>query len=206
MVLIGMGGKYPAERQVLHAMFRARKHVFVDILKWDVPVLGGQYEIDEFDDEHAIYVLILGKDGHHLASARLLPTTRPHILETLFPDLCTHAVPKGPRIFEITRFCLDPGQRARERRHARNLLVSTLVSFALQRGISIYTGVAELGWLQQILAFGWDCRPLGPPCGLERRMLGALAIHIASDTPLRLAEKGIWATTDGPAADLLEAA
>ncbi|HWU72384.1 MAG TPA: acyl-homoserine-lactone synthase, partial [Sphingomonas sp.] len=39
------------EREVLRRMFEARKEVFVDLLGWDVPVLDGRYEIDQFDDE-----------------------------------------------------------------------------------------------------------------------------------------------------------
>lgn len=34
----------PAPDAVLRAMFAARKAVFVDLLKWDVPVLAGRYE------------------------------------------------------------------------------------------------------------------------------------------------------------------
>lgn len=34
----------PASDAVLRAMFAARKSVFVDLLKWDVPVLDGAYE------------------------------------------------------------------------------------------------------------------------------------------------------------------
>jgi acyl-homoserine lactone synthase len=71
-------------------------------------------------------------------------------------------------------------------------LVSALARHALEANISTYTGVAEINWLQQILAFGWDCRPLGIPLQLECGMLGALAIHIGPDTPERLAANGIW--------------
>jgi acyl-homoserine lactone synthase len=70
--------------------------------------------------------------------------------------------------------------------------VSGLVSFALEHGIRTYTGVAEMGWLQQILAFGWDCRPLGAPLPLGGRLTGALAICISSETPALLDRNGIW--------------
>ena len=56
---------------LLRAMFAARKAVFIDLLGWDLPVLAGQYEMDQFDDEHARY-LILSDNDDHLASARLL--------------------------------------------------------------------------------------------------------------------------------------
>ena len=38
-------------------MHRDRKKIFVDALKWDVPVVDGQYEIDQFDTDDAIYLL-----------------------------------------------------------------------------------------------------------------------------------------------------
>jgi acyl-homoserine lactone synthase len=173
-------------------MFEDRRHVFVDLLKWDVPVLDGRFELDEFDDGHATYVIVADEAGDHLGSARLLPTTRPHILGSLFSNLCAAPPPVGPRVFEITRFCLSRRQNAASRRATRNQLVSGLAAYALQTGIRTYTGVAEVAWLQQILAFGWDCRPLGAPVRHASGMLGALAIEIRDDTPALLAANGIW--------------
>ena len=63
----------PSRDLALRAMFEARKQVFVDLLKWDVPVLGGRFEVDQFDDEHAAYLVLSDDEGRHLASARLLP-------------------------------------------------------------------------------------------------------------------------------------
>lgn len=195
-----------ANNNVLRAMFRARKEVFIDLLKWDLPVLGGEYEVDSFDNELAEYLIVSGSDGHHLGSARLLRTSGSHILGNLFPFLCANEVPRGPGILEITRFCLDRHQRAIERRMTRNRLVSALVSFALDRGIHTYTGVAEVGWMQQILAFGWRCRPLGSPQQLDCGMLGALAIEIDANTPALLEANGIWASEPLRAAELAHAA
>ena len=36
----------PDEDHILRSMFAARKSVFVDLLKWDVPVIDGAYEVD----------------------------------------------------------------------------------------------------------------------------------------------------------------
>jgi acyl-homoserine lactone synthase len=179
------------EDAMLRAMFAARKRVFVDLLKWNVPVLAGQYEVDQFDDPHAVYLVLTDDEGAHLGSARLLETERPHILDTMFRELSDGPVPCGPRIREITRFCLDPTQNARQRRITRDTLVSALADYALATGIEHYTGVAELGWLQQILAFGWDCEPLGLPQRYGQSLLGALQIHLAPDTPQLLAAAGI---------------
>ncbi len=180
------------EEAALRAMFAARKEVFVDLLKWDVPVLDGRYEIDQFDDEHANYLILIDDTGEHLGSTRLLPTTRPHILDTLFPTLGGVTPPRGRQVMEITRFLLDRRLDARGRRHVRNQLVTAIVEHGLDHGITNYTGVAEIGWLQQILSFGWDCAPLGLPFDHDGKLLGALTITIAEDTPARLAAAGIW--------------
>jgi acyl-homoserine lactone synthase len=190
----------------LREMFEARKRVFVDLLKWDVPVLHERYEVDQFDDEHAIYLIVAGVDGGHAASARLLGTTRPHILDSLFPDLCASPSPRGPNIFEITRFCLDPNQGSQSRLESRNRLVSGLVRYALDHGIGTYTGVAEMGWLQQILAFGWRCAPLGLPRTICGKMLGALRIEISPETPALLEANGIYRHAPLRRLEMLEAA
>jgi N-acyl-L-homoserine lactone synthetase len=191
MIVVGSRSQEPAGEPLLQAMFESRKQVFVDLLKWDVPVLAGRYEIDQFDDEHAVYLIVAGPDGRHLGSARLLPTARPHILDSLFPSLCAGELPRGPGCFEITRFCLGRNQNARARLETRNRLVSALARYALENGISTYTGVAELAWLQQILAFGWRCRPLGLPQRISGRTLGALRIDIDAETLALLAANGI---------------
>lgn len=184
----GAGG----EAQVLRAMYAARKRVFVDLLGWDVPVLAGQYEIDQFDDPNAQYLILTDLERRHMGSARLLPTTRPHILEDLFAHLCDDAPPTGPGIFEITRFCLDPAPRAVERRQVRNQLVTALVEHALANGVHAYTGVADAGWMAQILKFGWRCRQLGATVERDGQHLGALRIEVDADTPALLAATGIW--------------
>ena len=182
-----------SEDDVLRAMFAARKEVFVDLLHWDVPVLHGRFEIDQFDDEHARYLVVTDPDGRHLASARLLPTTRPHILADLYAPLCDSDVPQGPDVYEVTRFCLDRHIDARARRMARDQLVLAIAQFGLAEGITLYTGVAEVGWLQQILSFGWRAYPLGKPQWIGGMRLGALAIEIDHDTPRLLADAGIRA-------------
>ena len=207
MALIVEGGcPDPCSDRTLRTMFEDRKNVFVDLLKWDVPVLDGRFEIDEFDDCHAIYIIIADADGDHLGSARLLPTTRPHILDSLFAGLCAAPPPNGPAIAEITRFCLSRRHNAAVRRRTRNQLVTALAWHALETGIRTYTGVAELAWLQQILAFGWDCRPLGAPARLECGTIGALAIEIRADTPDLLAANGIWDLAGEPAIRIAQAA
>ena len=186
---------------VLRAMFIARKQVFVDLLRWDVPVLENRYEIDQFDDERATYLVIADNRGGHLGSSRLLPTTQPHILGDLFAGLCDGVSPRGPDIFEITRFCLDRSLNARDRRIVRDTLVFAIVDHALQFDIGTYVAIAEMGWFQQILAFGWTCAPLGMPHAHNGNLIAALSIDIDHATPALLSQAGVVPGSCAIAAD-----
>lgn len=179
------------ENDALRAMFRARKEVFIDLLKWDLPVLADEFELDQFDRD-AEYLILLEDGVRHRASTRLLRTDQPHLLGDLYPHLCAGPVPVGPNIREITRFCLDRHQRTSERRSARNQLVTALAEHALASGITAYTGVAELGWFEQIRRFGWACEALGQPVIHEGRKLVALHIRIDGATIDRLRATGVY--------------
>ncbi|MGN6279012.1 MAG: acyl-homoserine-lactone synthase [Sphingomonas sp.] len=174
-------------RDLLAAMHAARKRIFVDLLGWRIPH-DGTYERDAFDDDDAVYLVVDDPDdGAHLASARLLRTDRPHILGALFPQLCEGKVPSGPDVREITRFCLAPGIGRAARLAARKQLVRSFVEYALLAGIQSFTGVAEMGWLTQVLSAGWDVRPLGLPQVIDGSLLGALEITITAQTLHQLA-------------------
>lgn len=180
------------QTHAMRAMWRARKAVFVDLLGWHVPVLADAYEIDQFDDEAAQYLILLDKEGRHRASARLLRTDRPFLLGTLYSHLCARTPPTGPTVREITRFCLDRGQSAAQRRLARDQLVTALVEHALTNGITDYVGVAECGWFEQVRRFGWECLALGQPLRQAGRSLIALHIGIHPDTRDRLRRGDIY--------------
>ncbi|MFO6447011.1 acyl-homoserine-lactone synthase [Erythrobacter sp. NE805] len=174
-------------------MFHARKRVFVDALGWNIPVVEGAYEIDQFDTPEATYIIVTDPHGRHRASARLLPTERSYILRDLFPCLCSGAVPRSPHLREITRFCIQPGLPATERRLARNQLVSALADFAVDCSLEGYTAVASRVWFEQIAKFGWKCSPLGPPREINREELVGLQIRIDTNTKADLARRAIYA-------------
>jgi acyl-homoserine lactone synthase len=178
-------------RDTLHLMFAARKRVFVDIMRWDVPVLAERFEIDQFDDAYARYLVVVGDDGCHLASARLLPANRPGILSTLYPELSDEPLPNDMRTFEITRFCLSPDITSQVRAAARNRLIMALAEHALSRSIDAYVAVTSAAWIDTVLGFGWSARRLGDAKRYGGRRLGALLIEITHDVLHRLALKGI---------------
>ena len=63
---------------------------------------------------------------------------------------------------------------------------------ALANQIHSFTGVAEWPWFQQILGFGWTCRPLGLPTSEQGRSLVALQIDVDDRTREQLRASGIF--------------
>lgn len=161
-------------------MYADRKKVFVDRLGWNLPVQDGRYEVDQFDGEAAVYLLATDEAGAHAGSLRLLPTVRPHLLSEIFPDLCERGVPRGPDIWEITRFCTAP--QLADPTPVRQELLLGVVEYALMAGIRRYTCMTHVPHLNGVLAVGWDCEPLGLPRDDGGVMVGALAINITPET------------------------
>jgi acyl-homoserine lactone synthase len=178
---------------LLRSMFADRKRLFVDLFGWDVPVVDGQYEMDQFDNADTIYLIVADDDGGHAASIRLFPSTRPHMLGTIFPHLCPFGVPVDNTTWESTRLCLPQRHGAERRRILRNMLFSAMVDVALERGIERYTGVIPDPFRKEVLAMGWQAEPLGPAVRIPGGPIGAFLIHVRPDTPERLRWTGVYA-------------
>jgi acyl-homoserine lactone synthase len=151
---------------MLEQMWRQRSAVFVDNMGWDLPTKNG-LEIDEYDRDDTVYLLASDGDRNVTASARLLPTTGPHLMTDLFSDMCETGVPTGPKIWEISRYYVRPMTPTR-----RNLLLGlkcgiTLVygaaEYALLNGIEQITFVTDMDRTPEILGAGYDVTPLGLP-------------------------------------------
>jgi acyl-homoserine lactone synthase len=177
---------------LLRSMFADRKRLFVDLFGWDVPVVDGELEIDQFDAAGAIYIVAADEKGGHEASLRLLPSMRPHILDTLFPHLCPEGVPVGQSTYESTRLCLPQRHGAERRRALRNALFSAVVDVALERGIERLTGVIPDAFRKELLAMGWQAELLGPAVASPGGPIGAFLIHVKPDTPERLRWTGVY--------------
>jgi len=79
--------------------------VFVQALGWEVPGVArdGVHEEDQFDSEECVYVIAVASNGI-CGCARLLPTTRPYVLEQMFPSLVQGArQQRSDRVWEMSR-------------------------------------------------------------------------------------------------------
>jgi len=78
------------------------------------------------------------EEGKVLGYQRMLPSTRPHLLSDVMPELCEVERPVGPHVWEWTRYCVVQGHRDRGRALSPigNALLSGIVEWGLYSGIS----------------------------------------------------------------------
>lgn len=155
-------------RRELREMHVQRKRLFVDQLGWPIEH-SGEMEADAFDTDAALYLLHFDGAGRLLASARLLRTDQPHLLDTVFSHLCTDAVPHGEHIWEATRFCPSPEiQDSQSRRVLLGEIIAGILEAGLLFGMSHVTFVASGALKPLALASGWTVTTLGPAQRYQR--------------------------------------
>jgi acyl-homoserine lactone synthase len=119
-------------RHLYHAqlweMFVERRKAFYDKCGWkDLMVFEGG-EVDDFDDDKAVYLLALDEDERVEAGMRVRPTRDRCILADKYPHLIGAGAPvlKGPEAWESTRiFTSDRGRERRDESHRRSREVGT---------------------------------------------------------------------------------
>lgn len=189
-------GYYVEERSgrergaLLEAMFRQRYEVFVRRLRWDLPVTEGR-ETDQFDRLDSRYLLLLNDNEDRLSgSLRLLPSSGPHVLSEVFPSLCEHGVPRGDRIWEVSRMCICPTLRPQPvREYVIDLMAVNVVETALLNGVEQLTFVVGSTLMQRVIGMGWDIRPLGLPQPCGREVVTAFKVELSPETLRVLGER-----------------
>ncbi len=85
------------------AMARYRYRVFVGQLGWDLPV-PVDCDQDQFDNPHTRHLIAYDRE-EVVGYARLLPTTQPYLLQTLFPELLNGmGAPVDEGVWELSRY------------------------------------------------------------------------------------------------------
>ena len=167
----------------LAQMHRQRKAVFVDGLGWNVPVVGDM-EIDDYDREDTTYLIAKAQPGGGpvLASVRLLPTTAPHLMTDLFLEACQGVAPRGPAIWEASRFYVNREVTSRRARLALLWeMVCGVMETTLVFGVEQITFVANAALLPLALNCGWLATPLGPTLPDGDDEITAVAVSITPD-------------------------
>lgn len=175
--VITKANRAPYERQ-LEAMFRLRHEIYVESRGWEALRRPDGREIDDYDTDETVYFLRLNDRGDILGGLRLAPTDRPHLLQDVFPHLCTGDIPCGPDIYEFTRYFVTPGYESAKVEITGQLL-SAMFEFAMTRGLTAISLTCDTFFLSRILELGWEVRHLGLPRAYREGT--AMAVLIPAD-------------------------
>ncbi|MFC5323353.1 acyl-homoserine-lactone synthase [Bradyrhizobium oligotrophicum] len=159
---------------------RLRYRMFVERQGWSVPHYQG-LEYDEFDTPAATYILVVDEHDQALGTARLIPTTRPYMVKSLWPDLVEGLLPHSDAVWEASRFGCDRALSAGGRRRVIGQLIQACQEFGLANGISSYLGVMPCWIFKNVIAaHGCPVRPLGAKLPLQGHDIEAAYIGVSS--------------------------
>lgn len=161
---------------------RLRYKMFVERQRWTVPTYR-QIEYDEFDTPAATYILTVDDQYRALGTTRLIPTTRPYMVESLWPELVDTELPHCDAIWEASRFGCERDLDAASRRRVVAELILGCQEFGIAKGISQYLGVMPPPIFKYVIAAnGCPVTQLGPAPRLHRHEVAAAYIDVSPAT------------------------
>lgn len=155
---------------VIPSIYRLRYHGFKQRQDYDVPSFNGM-EYDTYDTPATTYIAWRDENNVVRGCARLFPTTRPYMIENLWPDaVANRSLPKRPDVWEASRMCIDKNQSPERRRMIHGLILCGLLEFGMAQGIDWMIGVMALPiWRSVFIRAGWPIEFLGPAVELTPR-------------------------------------
>lgn len=168
---------------VLLDMARYRHQVFVEKLGWKLHTRG-RLELDEFDRKDTLYLIARNAQGDVVGTSRLLPTHRPYLLATVFPQLLGDTpAPSSPQIWELSRFAavdgarLGPGDDLYGSSLALDMLAAAMQAVAKEGGKRLIS-VSPLGIERILRRAGVRAHRAAPPALIDGEYLFACYIDV----------------------------
>ncbi|KWA38934.1 acyl-homoserine-lactone synthase [Burkholderia multivorans] len=164
---------------------RYRHRVFVEQLGWTLPSADEGIDRDAFDHDDTVYVVARDGSGEMCGCARLLPTTRPYLLETLFADLIAPdlPLPRSAAVWELSRFAAsDADGGASGADWAVRPMLAAVVACAAERGARQLIGVTFASMERLFRRIGVHAHRAGPPKQLDGRLVVACWIDLDPQT------------------------
>lgn len=158
----------PANRTLyvrqLDQMHRQRQEIFVQRMGWKAIDSGEPLEVDQFDHQHAVYMLLLGDVGEVLGSARLLPTWKEHMFQTvLAPFVEREGRCSGAGVWELSRWIAGPGHDRETDAECRGYMVTALAEFALTFNAEAIVACTDPRHINLFAELGWPLEIIGGP-------------------------------------------
>lgn len=164
----------------LDEMFRMRHEFYVKQRGWTDLTSENGREADEFDNDHAIYLMNLDRFGEILATFRLNPTTTPYLLGDKLPQYLGGEVIRSDEVWDLTRWMVKPHARRKGEGHiadAQKALLCGVMEFAVSRGATGLTCLMDTVFYDR-MAKVWPIRSIGPALHFEDGGGEAVAVLI----------------------------
>lgn len=179
-------GLYRAE---IEQLYRVRKSVFIDELGWQLNAVDG-LEIDQYDDDEAMYGIGFDSAGQISMSGRYRPTVNGSMLTEIFPHSIDSSIDPasllGPDIWEFSRgFCLETGGK-RHNQQRRAMLMLTPLEIAFAHGVTSYIAFSEIRLLPLFISMGWRVQLLGDPISYGEGEGIAYRVEVSEDAILSM--------------------
>ncbi len=155
---------------IIPSIYRLRHQAFQVRQSYDVPFYNGM-EYDVYDTPATTYLACRDDAGVVRGCTRLFPTTRPYMIENIWPDAITSMpLPHAENIWECSRFCIDKNQPVHVRRKIHGELLISFLEFGLVNNIAWMIGVMTPPiWKAVFIRSGWPIEFLGPLYQLNQR-------------------------------------
>jgi acyl-homoserine lactone synthase len=152
--------------ETLEKVYRFRHRFFVDHKKWTTLVKADEREIDEFDTPEAVHIVGFDESGDIATYTRLLPTTGPHLLSDVYPEILQgNPEPTGPDVWEWTRAAINPFKRdsGKGASQIKGEFYAAVIETCLHLGIRALLVEAHPGLVTSAIEVGFHTRPLALP-------------------------------------------
>jgi len=162
-------------QDALASQARLRFHVFVKRRQLTHLHFDGM-EYDEFDTPAAVYLVWRDTNSIVRGLIRLLPTTRPYMLQSYWPHLVTRRpLPSSSDIWEVTRVCIDRSLCPMTRMQILPELLCGVEEYFGLFGVAAMIGVARPHLLEHFIKSGFEW--LGEPSVVEGEIERAFLVQ-----------------------------
>ncbi|MBM1816141.1 N-acyl-L-homoserine lactone synthetase [Sulfitobacter pseudonitzschiae] len=170
---------------------RARKRVFIDHKKWDLPNTDGM-EFDQYDTPQSSAVVV-HEFGRVLAGVRLLPTTaycgcytymlkdaQRGLLQDIPETVLYQEAPVAPHVIEATRLFITPDVSAERRMLVQTKLMQAMASSANAQGAKFVIGIVPAIFQRWMTRLGFSAVPMGPKLNISGDNTQAAIMNVSS--------------------------
>ena len=154
-----------SQRRKLHyyfeRMFALRHKVFVKGRGWNLATVNGEWEIDQYDNDEAIYFIDMDDAGAIQGTVRMTPTARYSLLADYFPHLIENgSSPRSSKIYEATRYLVLPA-RKEESRVGKARLILAVVEWCMSQKLTHLQAVVDTATFPTFIEMTPRTIPLG---------------------------------------------